>query len=152
MIKVDEHESKKDNNETHKEVPQKRKLEGEANFTFIFLENIKLTTDFGEFKVKTMKTKYLEDVMMQFDEIVHKDNTTQVIVVSHNKLVRSSGSVNTRKVQALVGYAVSHGYLRFKSSYEREKGTVFSLSLRDRPMINTGFEVIAVDLHCAKDI
>lgn len=104
----------------HRNVPQKRKLEGEANFTFIFLEGIKLDTDFGNFKTLTMKTKYLEDVHLQFDEIVKKDNSTRMIVVANKKLIRASTSLNSRKIQALIGYAVSKNYLKFKSAYEKD--------------------------------
>lgn len=159
VIKVGDDNKNKDKNgdsssdsNSHKQVPQKRKLEGEANFTFIFLENIKLDTDFGDFKVLTLKTKYLEDVHLQFDEIVKKDNSTRMIVVANKKLVRASTSLNSRKIQALIGYAVSKNYLKFKSAYEKDPNQTFSLSLKDRPMLSTNFQVIAMDLHCVKDI
>lgn len=73
--------------------------------------------------------------MLQFKDILIKDNKSKFIIVNNKKLVKASGPINSRKIQALVGYAVAHGHLKFKSLHEKDKSSSFSLSMKDRAML-----------------
>lgn len=65
--------------------------------------------------------------------------------------MRHTGHINDPKVQALIGFAVTKKYLRFKSAFEKDPTKVFNLSFKDRPMIDTNFKVFSVDKYCAED-
>jgi hypothetical protein len=73
------------------------------------------------------------------------------ILISKHKLVKHTSHVNNPRIQALIGYAVTKGYMKFKSAYELDQTRVFHLSYKDRPMIDTNFKVFSVDKYCADD-
>lgn len=134
-----------------KPLPRK-KLEHSTNFTFIFLRPMHNEDERGEFVIKKLThQRWLDLVFHEFDEQVRRNEGADILLVSHKKVVKHTGHINSAKMQALVGYAITKGYLKFKSAYENDPSKTFNLSFKDRPMIDTNFKVFSVDKYCAED-
>ena len=89
--------------------------------------------------------------MHEFDEQKRRNPGSDFILISKHKLVKNTGHINNPKIQALVGFAITKGYLKFKSAYEKDQTKTFHLSYKDRPMVDTNFKVFSVDKYCSDD-
>lgn len=104
----------------------------------------------GAFEIKKLsKQRWLDLVLHEFDEQVKLNPKSEIILISHRKLVKFTSYVNNPRIQALIGYAVTKGLLPFKSAYESDSSKVFTLTYTERPVIDTNFKVFAVDEFCA---
>lgn len=90
-------------------------------------------------------------MLHEFDEQAKLNPKSEIILISHHKLVNFTSYVNNPRIQALIGYAVSKGYLPFKTAYEKDKSKVFTLSYSERPVIDSNFKVFSVDKFCADE-
>jgi len=130
----------------------RRKLEHSTNFTFLYMKPMASTHEKGEFIVKKLtRQRWLDLVMHEFDEQQRRNPGSEFILVCKHKLIKHSGHINSPKIQALIGYAVTKGYIKFKSAFEKDKTKAFHLSFEDRPMIDTNFKVFSVDKYCTED-
>lgn len=87
----------------------------------------------------------------EFDEQIRRNPGSDFIVVAKHKIFRHTGHINSPRIQALIGYAMTKKYLKFKSAFEKDMSKVFHLSFKDRPMIDTNFKVFSVDKYCSDD-
>lgn len=118
----------------------RKKLEHSSNFTFIFLKPMESTTEIGQFEIKkAIRQRWFDLILHEFDEQIRRNPGSEIILVSRHKLVKTTSHVNSPKIQALIGYAITKGYLKFQSAFEKDRTKVFHLSYKDRPMIDTNF-------------
>jgi len=110
------------------------------------------THEKGEIIVKKLvRQRWLDLVLHEFNEQIRRNPGSEIILVTHHKLVNYTSHVNNPKIQALVGYAITKGYLKFKSAFEKDPTKVFHLSYKDRPMVDNNFKVFSVDKYCSED-
>lgn len=110
------------------------------------------TNEIGQFEIKKVtRQRWLDLILSEFDEQIRRNPGSEIIVISRHKLVKTTSHVNNPKIQAMIGFAITKGYLKFQSAYEKDRTKVFHLSYKDRPMIDTNFQVFTVDKYCSED-